>query len=264
MSTREKIARAALPAGMLLACWIALAWAAPAAAEQQGTRDPLQGINRKVFAFNDHVDRWILKPVAKGYDRVTPDPVQRRIGNFFDNLRSPFGALNQLLQGKPEAGLTDLGRFLLNTTAGIGGLFDVAAANGLPAPRHEEDFGQTIAVWSGGQGTFLMIPFRGPATTTHAAGMLLNLVTSPLQLLPSTQARLAVGAVNTVDARAGLLNAENLISGDRYLFIRDAYLQSRQYEINDGEVEDDPFLDDDFGDDGEGDAAGDTNADASP
>ncbi len=212
------------------------------------TRDPLQGFNRKVFAFNDHLDRWILKPVAKGYDRITPDPIQRRIGNFFDNLREPFSALNQLLQGKPKAGLDDLGRFAFNSTFGIAGLFDFAAANGLPPPRYEEDFGQTFAVWSGGQGTFVMIPFRGPATTTHAVGMLLNLVTSPLRLLPSATVRYGVGGLQTVNTRARLLSAENLISGDRYLFMRDAYLQSREYEIKDGQLGEDPFLQDDFDD----------------
>lgn len=220
---------------------------APAVAGQQTTRDPLQGFNRKVFVFNDHLDRWILKPVAKGYDRVTPEPVQRRIGNFFDNLRTPFSALNQLLQGKPKAGLEDIGRFAFNSTFGVAGLFDFAAAHGLPPPRFEEDFGQTFAVWSGGQGTFVMIPFRGPATTTHGAGMILNLLTSPLRLLPSNEARYAVGALQTVDTRAQLLSAENLISsGDRYLFMRDAYLQSRQYEIDDGQLEEDPFLNDGF------------------
>ena len=130
----------------------------------------------------------------------------------------------------------------MNSTVGIAGIFDVAGGSGLPAQR--EDFGQTFAVWSGGQGRFLVIPFRGPATTTHALGMVVNGFLSPLRLVDPMEARLAVGAVEVVDARAGLLPSERLISGDRYLFIRDAYLQSREYEINDGEIEEDPFLDD--------------------
>lgn len=231
--------RAALP---LLAGLLLLAPAPPAGAQE--ANDPLEGLNRKIFVFNDTVDRWVLRPVARGYDRVTPDPVQQRIGNFFTNLGTPFVALNQFLQGKPKAGANDFGRFVVNTTVGLGGFFDVARANGLP--RHNEDFGQTFARWFGGQGIFLMIPFRGPATTTHAAGMGLNAYASPLRLLSSQEARIAVGALDVIDSRAELLSAEDLISGDRYLFIRDAYLQSREFEINDGEIEEDPFLDEDF------------------
>jgi phospholipid-binding lipoprotein MlaA len=218
--------------------------AVPGVASAQETQDPFEGFNRKVFAFNDRVDAWILRPVARGYDTVTPDPVQRRIGNVYSNLATPFSAVNQLLQGKPRAGLSELTRFMVNTTVGIGGLFDVAAANGLP--RREEDFGQTFAVWSGGQGPYLVVPFRGPATTTHAAGMVVSAITSPLRLISPTRDQIIIGAVEVVDARADLLSSERLISGDRYLFIRDAYLQSREYEINDGRVEEDPFLDDEF------------------
>lgn len=233
-------ARAA--AAVLLAAGLVLASAPPVSAQE--VRDPLEGLNRKIFAFNDAADRWVLRPVAKGYDQVTPDPVQQRIGNFFTNLETPFVALNQFLQGKPKAGARDFGRFFVNTTVGIGGFFDVAAANGLP--RHNEDFGQTFARWAGGQGIFLMIPLRGPATTTHAAGMAVGAYTSPLRLLSSREAQIAVGALEVIDLRADLLSADEMISGDRYLFIRDAYLQSREYEINDGAIEDDPFLDEDF------------------
>lgn len=236
------LARARSRVAVLL--WVAgavMATSAPVAAQEKNI-DPLEGFNRGVHAFNDRVDTWILRPVAKSYDRVTPDPVQRRIGNVFDNLYTPISAANQLLQGKPKAGLGELTRFMVNSTVGVAGIFDVAAANGLPP--QQEDFGQTFAVWSGGQGTFLMIPFRGPATTTHAIGMILNGFLSPLRLLGSNEARLAVGAVEVVDARAGLLGTDELISGDEYLFIRDAYLQSRSYEIKDGVIEEDPFLDD--------------------
>lgn len=238
--TVSEIRGVRMAAAALVVGWLALLPAARVSAQEAG--DPFEGINRKIFAFNDTVDSWVLRPVAKGYDKVTPDPVQHRIGNFFENLRTPLVAVNQLLQGKPKAGLSDLTRFLVNSTVGLGGMFDLAASNGLP--RHDEDFGQTFAVWSGGQGTFLMVPFRGPATTTHAAGMLLNVVTSPLRLLSAGRDRFAVGAVETVDARAALLSSEQLISGDRYLFIRDAYLQSREYKIKDGQLDEDPFLDD--------------------
>lgn len=221
----------------LLAGMLVLA-AAPATAAE----DPWEPVNRKIFAFNDTVDRWVLRPVARGYDRATPQPVKRGIGNFFDNLGTPVVALNQVLQGKPKRGLGDFTRFLVNSTIGIGGIFDIARRNGLP--RHDEDFGQTLAVWTGGQGPFLTIPFRGPATTTHAAGMILQGFTSPLLLISPNRDRLIVGAVDLIDTRASLLSTERMVSGDRYLFIRDAYLQNREYEIKDGDIEEDPFLDD--------------------
>lgn len=225
--------------GMLLLVSSAAALCPPAAAQDV---DPWEKFNRRVYAFNDRVDTWILRPVAKGYDRITPDPVQRRVGNLFDNLYTPLSATNQFLQGKPVRGLGELARFVVNSTVGIAGIFDVAGASGLPA--QQEDFGQTFAVWSGGQGRFLVIPFRGPATTTHTLGMIVNGFLSPLRLIDPVEARIAVGAVEVVDSRASLLPSERLISGDEYLFIRDAYLQSREYQINDGNVEEDPFLDD--------------------
>ncbi|HEX7034281.1 MAG TPA: VacJ family lipoprotein [Pseudomonadales bacterium] len=227
--------------GLLLLASAATALSLPAAAQDV---DPWEKFNRRVFAFNDWFDSRILRPVAKGYDRITPDPVQRRVGNVFDNLYTPLSATNQLLQGKPKRGLSELTRFVVNSTVGLAGIFDVAGGSGLPA--QQEDFGQTFAVWSGGQGRFLVIPFRGPATTTHALGMVVNGFLSPLRLIHPVEARIAVGAVEVVDSRAGLLPSERLISGDRYLFIRDAYLQSREFEINDGEVEEDPFLDEEF------------------
>lgn len=229
------------PRGLRLGALLVMAGlAAPIGAETPG--DPWEPVNRKIYQFNDTVDRWVLKPVAKGYDKVTPDPVQRAIGNVFDNANTPIVAVNQLLQGKPKRALSDFTRFLVNTTVGIGGIFDIAARNDLP--RHSEDFGQTFAVWTGGQGPFVTLPFRGPATTTHVVGMVCELFTSPLLLLSSRRDVLIAAAVDVVDNRAALLSSEQLLSGDRYLFIRDAYLQSRDYEIHDGQIEDDPFLDD--------------------
>ena len=232
------------PPTRLAAPWLVLAAALAAPPGwSQAPEDPLEPVNRKLFAFNDALDRWILKPVAQGYDNVTPDPVQRRIGNFFENLGMPAVALNQLLQGKPKRSLSDLTRFVVNSTVGIGGLFDVASANGLP--YHDEDFGQTFAVWAGGrQGAFITLPFRGPSSVSHATGLIFDAFTSPIRLVSPTRDQVILIAVDVVDDRADLLQTEQLVSGDRYLFIRDAYLQSREFEINDGELEDDPFLDD--------------------
>ena len=124
------------------------------------------------------------------------------------------------------------------------GIFDIASRNGLP--RHEEDFGQTLAVWTGGQGAFITLPGRGPSSVTHAIGMVGDAFTNPVMLITPIRDRIAVTALNIVDIRADLLSSERLISGDEYLFIRDAYLQRRSYLINDGQVEEDPFLDEDF------------------
>ncbi len=233
------------PGGKRIVAAVLLGWllALPAAA-RASSDDPLEPLNRDIYQFNDALDRWILKPVAKGYDRITPEPVQTSIGNVFDNLTTPGVALNQFLQGKPKRGLEGLGRFLVNSTLGVAGLFDVAGRHGLPAA--EEDFGQTFAVWGVGQGPFLMLPFRGPATTTHAVGMVFDVFTNPLRLVSPNRDRAIAVAVNVIDTRASLLAAEELVSGDRYLFIRDAYLQRRQYLVDDGAVEEDPFLDEDF------------------
>jgi phospholipid-binding lipoprotein MlaA len=229
-------------AGALLAGLAVVALSFPLAAA--GAEDPWETANRRVAGFNDAIDGALLKPVAKSYDRVAPNPVQRGIGNVFENLTTPGIALNQFLQGKPRQGFSDVGRFVLNSTVGLVGLFDVASRAGLP--KHEEDFGQTFRVWGIGDGRFVMLPFFGPATTTHAVGMVFDAFTNPLILVSPTRDRYALYAVNVIDSRAALLSAEALISGDRYLFIRDAYLQRREYLIADGMIEDDPFLDEDW------------------
>lgn len=225
---------------LLLAPLLAAAAAGPTLAQEAA--DPLEPVNRPIYEINDVFDRWILKPVAQGYDKVTPGPVDDAIGNVFENTRTPAIALNQLLQGKPRAALSDFTRFLVNTTVGLGGILDVASRNGLP--KHEEDFGQTFALWAGGQGTFIMVPGRGPATVTHAVGMVFDFLTNPVRLVSPNRDQWLILGVDIIDTRAGLLTSERLVSGDRYLFIRDAYLQRREFLINDGQIEDDPFLDD--------------------
>lgn len=227
--------------GLLVLAALHTALIAPVAAAQQ-PGDPFEPVNRRIFAFNDVFDTYLLKPVARGYDNVTPDPVQRGIGNVFSNAAAPSVALNQLLQGKPRRALSDFTRFVVNTTMGIGGIFDIASRNGLP--EHDEDFGQTFAVWTGGQGAFVTLPGRGPSSVTAAVGMVFDAYTNPVMLISPRRDRIATTAVNIIDTRAGLLASERLISGDEYLFIRDAYLQRREYLINDGVVEEDPFLDD--------------------
>jgi len=215
-----------------------------ATAADEETPDPLQGFNRGVQAFNDTADRFVLKPVAKGYKKAVPDAIRRGIGNFFDNLTYPLVIVNQLLQGKVKQGVSDTGRLLMNSTLGLGGFFDPASHAGMPL--HEEDFGQTFAKWGIGRGPYLVIPFLGPSDIRDGAGSLVNYAVSPTHyIIPDTTTRYSVMALNFVQLRAGLLDAEKLISGDRYIFIRDAYLQRREFLNKDGQV-DDEFLDENW------------------
>ena len=206
--------------------------------------DPWIGMNRGLYGFNDALDTWFLRPIASGYDKIMPDPFQRGVSNVFDNIGTPAVAINQFLQGKPGAGSVDVGRFLINSTIGLLGLFDVANQMGLR--QHEEDFGQTLAVWGLPQGPYLIVPLRGSSTVTHAGGMIVDAFLNPVRFLRPVSHRNVVYGLSFVDLRARLLGAEALISGDEYLFIREAFLQRRTYLINDGEIEEDSFLDDDF------------------
>ncbi len=209
--------------------------------------DPWIGMNRSLWRFNDILDRAILRPIAKGYRAITPDLVEEGISNFFDNLQVPGTALNQLLQGKPKTMLSDVGRFGVNTTFGVLGVFDVATRTGLP--QHEEDFGQTLVVWGVPQGPYFVIPIRGPSTVTHAGGMFVDALTNPIRYIRNVRVRNVTYGLYFLDLRKRLLTAEVLISGDEYLFIRDAFLQRREFLIRDGAIEDDPFMDfDDFED----------------
>ena len=211
------------------------------------TEDPWEGFNRRVYAFNDFCDRWLLKPVAKGYKRVVPVPVRRGVGNVFSNLNTPATAINQFLQGKPGAGFSDSGRFLVNTTVGVAGLFDVASRMGFP--KHQEDFGQTFGRWGAGSGNHIVLPFQGSSTVRDALAMVLDSALSPFRFISPAEARYGTAALYFTDIRVSLLAAESLMteSGDAYLFQRDAFLQRREYLVQDGEVEtEDPFLSDEW------------------
>lgn len=220
-----------------------------AAAASEGERDtketgdPWERGNRVVYSVNDAGDRWVVKPLAKAYNRL-PAPIRRGLHNMFENLGEPRTAINQFLQGKPRKGMEDTTRFLINSTFGLLGWFDLATRNGLP--RNEEDFGQTFAVWGIGSGPFVMLPGLGPSTVTDTVGTALDFFTNPIELIESDWQIYAIRGVDVIDTRAELLSVEEVISGDRYLFLRDAYLQRRTFMINDGviEAEDDPFLDD--------------------
>ena len=208
------------------------------------TGDPYENWNRKVFAFNDAIDRWFLRPVAKGYRTVTPDLVDRGITNFFNNLTEIRNFTNSLLQLKGESAVVAVGRFTYNTVFGLGGFFDVA--NAFELPERPEDFGQTLATWGVDSGPYLMLPLLGPSTPRYFTGMAADGF-----MLPSAWDSVEnpewyyLRMLQIVDKRADLIPAENFISGDRYTFMRNAFLQRREFLINDGKITEDPFASDD-------------------
>lgn len=217
------------------------------AAESGAQLDPWEGFNRKVFAFNDTMDRYLLKPVAKGYQAVTPDPLEHGFSNVFSNLKEVQNIINDLLQGKLSQAGNDSGRLVVNTTLGLAGFFDVAKHMGL-AKSDGEDFGQTLAAWGVGQGPYVVLPLLGPSTVRDTGSMPVNSFSDPIGQVDHVPTRNSLWATELIGLRASLLSAESLISGDKYAFMRDAYLQRRNYLVNDGEVEDD--FGGDFGDEG--------------
>jgi len=208
--------------------------------------DPWEPLNRGMYAFNDTLDRFTMKPIARGYRAVLPAFVRRGVTNFSQNLLRPGSSLNNFLQGKPGPGFSELGRFIINSTLGIGGLIDVATAQGMAV--YDEDFGQTLAVWGLPEGPFLFIPILGPKTVLDAVAIPVNLVSDPLWHYDNSSVRDKIYALRAIDLRARLLTAEILLedSKDPYLTLREAYLQNRRFQIYDGnppstEEEDDLF-----------------------
>ena len=228
--------------------WVAMAFGAAGTAwatETEGEghpRDPWEGFNRAMFGFNDTLDFYVLKPVAKGYDKAMPDPLQDGVSNFFNNIGEIKTIFNGLLQLKfKQAGL-DTTRFLVNTTVGVFGFIDIGSRIGLE--QHDEDFGQTLGYWGVGSGPYVVLPLLGPNTVRDSIGMIPDDYISPYQTVDHDLTRYSIRALQVVDLRAGLLEAESLIAGDRYSFFRDAYLQRRDFLVNDGQMADD-FLEDD-------------------
>ncbi len=205
---------------------------------QQPDKDRFEGFNRTMFSFNQTLDKWILKPVAKGYRWVAPKPVEIGVNNFFSNLGEVSNIVNDVLQWKWEQAGNDTGRILINSTVGVLGLFDVASPAGLER-SDGEDFGQTLAVWGVPRGPYLVLPLMGPATVRDGTGMPVEWYLDPVSYLDPPRDEYLVKGLDIVRQRAELLDVEDLVSGDMYIFMRDAYLQRRNYLINDGEVEDD-------------------------
>lgn len=198
--------------------------------------DSLEGLNRKTHGFNEVADRIILKPAAIIYEKVCPFFVRKGIRNFFKNIDDINIFVNDALQLKYRDAASDVGRFLINSSLGLGGLFDPATKMGLS--KHEEDFGQTLAVWGVGSGPYFVIPLLGPSTIRDSFSLMVDSVFDPVVTLRQIRVRNSLYALDKLHRRADLLSAESLIIGDKYLFFRSAYLQRREYLINDGEVED--------------------------
>ncbi len=187
-----------------------------------GNPDPYEATNRRVFAFNEQVDRTLLSPLARGYRAVVPAPIRRGVSNFFANLGDFGGTVNAGLQGNGAGAAKNGSRFLLNSTLGLAGVFDVA--NRLGIGRYETDFGHTLAVWGAPQGAYLVLPLLGPATSRSGIGRGVDFALQ--QQLPMHHGT-TVRTMGLIDTRSSLVAAEGLLSGDHYLFIRDAYLQRR-------------------------------------
>lgn len=233
-------------------------------AVQPNPNDPWQGWNRGTQSFNDTIDKAVLKPVAKGYQWITPKPVDDGITNFFSNINDIGVTLNDLMQFKLLQGGKDFTRFLVNTTAGVAGVFDVAKK--IDLPKHNEDFGQTLGYWGVPSGNYLVLPFFGSSSPREAAGLLGDALLNPLTYVSfgaSAAAAATAGAraVDITDTRADLLSTEKIVdeaSVDRYDFIKSAYQQRREYLVHDGnppENKDDEFELDEA-DAGNGDSTG--------
>lgn len=198
-------------------------------------RDPLEPYNRATFRFNMDFDKAFVQPIAKGYQKVTPEPVDRGITNFFNNLADVTSAVNNVLQFKMSRAGSDVGRLFINSTVGVLGFFDVATNVGLPS--YKEDFGQTLGYWGLEPGAYLVTPFLGPSSMRDALGQGGDIVTDPLISLRKHQVRWGLVGVRVIDQRADLLAATEILEDaaiDPYSFVRDAYLQRRQSLVHDG------------------------------
>ncbi len=206
-------------------------------AAQAAEDDPWESINRPIFTFNDKLDTYALKPLAQGYQAITPQFLEDGIHNFFRNIGDVGNLANDLLQVKPRAAGVDTARLLMNTTLGLAGFFDVGTKMGLQ--RNDEDFGQTLGYWGMPSGPYVMLPFFGPSTVRDAPAKYVDSYTEPYRYMNDIPARNMSIGLDIIDTRASLLSAEKLINGDKYTFIRNAYLQNREFKVKDGQVEDD-------------------------
>lgn len=214
----------------------------------QTNKDPLEGVNRGVYKFNDVTDKVIFKPIATGYKAITPTPVRKGVNNFFNNLGSITTVLNDLLQLKFAHAFTDAGRFVINSTFGLAGLIDVAGMDNIA--QHKEDFGQTLGYWGAGNGAYLVLPILGPSSVRDTTGLVFDTFTTDPITYVHRGGNVATSnwlrTAQFIDKRTELLDAKDLVddaSLDPYAFARDAYMQRRDSLIADGVVSDKPAND---------------------
>ncbi len=230
--------------GTLLALLFALALLSGCATTQ--TSDSFESASRISYDLNDSLDKAVLQPVASGYARYTPKPVRQGVTNFFDNISYLNVILNDLLQGKFGQAFSDTGRFAINTTVGVLGLFDVATSLGFE--EHDEDLGQTLGTWGAGEGSYLVLPFFGPNSVRDAPNLVTSSYLNPLFYLTSS-ITIPLTVLNVINGRANLLEASAVrdeAALDPYTFTREAYRQQRLYDIYDGSPPDlgfDQFID---------------------
>lgn len=199
--------------------------------------DPWERFNRSMSHFNNKLDHAVLKPVATGYKKITPDPLEKGLHNFFSNLGEIKIILNDLLQLKLSQTAADTGRFIVNSTFGLAGFFDVAKHIGMH--KHDEDFGQTMGYWGLNSGPYLVLPLFGPSSLRDGPGLLIDRYANPIREVKDDTARYSLYFLDAIDTRAQLLEAGNILekaSLDSYIFAREAYLQRRLKQIHDGEA----------------------------
>jgi len=230
---------------LLTACFFAMMLVGCAT---QANKDPLEGINRGIYKFNDVTDKAIFKPVAKGYKAIAPTPVRTGINNFFNNLRTITSAFNNLLQFKFANAFSETGRFVINTTFGLAGFIDWAGMDNVPV--HKEDFGQTLGHWGVGPGAYLVLPFLGPSDIRDTFGLVFDSATTDPITYTHNIGQVALHnqlrAAQFIDKRTELLDATDLVDEaalDPYAFMRDAYLQRRASQVQDGSVSKEPIKD---------------------
>ena len=209
-----------------------------------GNKDPMEGFNRSMFAFNEGLDAAVIRPVAKGYEFVAPSFVRTGVSNFFGNIADAFIAVNNLLQGKAVEAISDAGRLLVNSTVGMLGLLDVATEWGME--KHEEDFGQTFGRWGMDTGAYVVLPLFGPRNVRDGVGLVFDVAADPLGHVSDASVRNSLAALRLVNDRAVLLPADKIIDEaalDKYSYLRDAYLQRRRSLVFDGRPPRDPEFD---------------------
>ena len=220
---------------LALLCASLLPACASLPAGERDPRDPFERFNRSVYSFNDALDRGVARPVARAYVKVTPAPVRSGVSNFFRNVNSTTVMVNSLLQAKPKAFATETLRLVVNTTLGIGGLFDPASQFGIPAG--DEDFGQTLGRWGVRPGAYVVLPFLGPSTVRDTVGVAADQFTDPkYYLVNDFWVKFSLTVASLIDTRAGLLGTDEVLarSFDPYVFMRNAYLQRREFQVRDG------------------------------